>query len=124
MLPFLDFTITLKLKGFSPMFNIIINTRFSATHCWPDCPIHAVSFLRDPHRHVFHVRMKKKVHHDNRDVEFIDFKNDVEDWLQRWDKKDLNAMSCEMMAKKLAETFHCSYVRVLEDGENGAEYTT
>ncbi len=106
------------------MFAIVINTSFSAVHCWPDCPIKEVAFLKDPHRHVFHVRMKKKVHHDNREVEFIDFKHKVEEWLIcNWDKKDLNVMSCEMMAKRLADTFDCFYVRVMEDGENGSEYT-
>jgi len=50
--------------------NIIINLEFEATHCWPECPIEEVAFLRSPHRHVFHVQMKRDVAHDDRDVEF------------------------------------------------------
>lgn len=105
------------------MFAIIINTQFSATHCWPECPIEKVSFLKTPHRHVFHVRMKKKVYHDDRDVEFIHFKNNVEEWInENWDKKDLGTMSCEQMAQELSKRYDCFYVRVMEDNENGAEY--
>lgn len=105
------------------MFNIIINTRFSATHCWPSCPIESVSYLRHPHRHEFHVRAKKKITHDNRDIEFINLKNKIECYLQKFlDKKDLGSHSCEQIAKELADNFDLNYVRVMEDGENGAEY--
>ena len=106
------------------MFAIIINTTFSAIHSWPDCPIKEVSFLRNPHRHVFHVRMKKEVFHNDRDVEFINFKNKVDEFLKRaYHNIDIGSTSCEMLAKELAYGFDCFYVRVMEDNENGAEYT-
>jgi hypothetical protein len=105
------------------MFAIIINTQFSAIHCWPSCPIPSVSFLKTPHRHVFHVTMKKEVFHDDRDVEFINFKDQVDVWIKDvWDKQDIGSLSCEMMAKYLADRFDCFYVRVMEDNENGSEY--
>lgn len=33
-----------------------------------------VSFLGHPHRHVFHFRVSIEVWHDDRDIEFIQFK--------------------------------------------------
>lgn len=105
------------------MLNIILNTRFSAIHCWPECPIIEVGYLRNPHRHEFHVKMKMQVHHANRDVEFIQLKNDVNKWIrENWEASDLGSMSCEDMCKTLFLEFGVDYVSVLEDGENGAEY--
>ena len=100
---------------------IFITTTFSAVHCWPDCPFDEVVFLQSPHRHLFHVRMEKEVFHDNRDVEFIMFKNKVEDWIKtNYCYKNLGHKSCEMMARQLMEVFDCDLVEVSEDGENGA----
>jgi len=105
------------------MINIIINTKFSAIHCWPKCPIESVAYLRNPHRHEFHVQAKKEVFGDDRDIEFINLKNDVEKYIRiRWDKKDIGSTSCEQMAEQLAEAYDFNYVRIMEDGENGAEY--
>jgi 6-pyruvoyl-tetrahydropterin synthase len=105
------------------MKNIIITTRFSAIHRWPDCPIEEVSYLRNPHRHEFHVTVKAEVNHDNRHVEFIQLKNKINQFLRKnWEEKDLGRMSCEMMCTKLRQEFPIlNYVCVMEDGENGAE---
>ena len=40
-----------------------------ATGDWDD-----VSFLGYPHRHIFHFRVSIEVFHDDRDIEFIQFK--------------------------------------------------
>src|SRR5210317_2207472 len=45
-----------------------------ATGDWDD-----VSFLGYPHRHIFHFKVWLEVFHDDRDVEFIQFKR----WLER-----------------------------------------
>lgn len=67
--------------------------------------------------------MKKKVYHDDRDVEFIDFKNKVDKFLnETYHNKNIGSTSCEMLAKWLADKFDCFYVRIMEDNENGAEY--
>lgn len=101
---------------------IIITFQFSAIHAWPGCDVPSVPYLKYPHRHVFHVEMKKKVTHTDRDVEFIDFKEQVLRWVgSNWEGKDLGSMSCEEMAGFLKDLFLCSYVKVMEDGENGAE---
>ena len=45
-----------------------------ATGDWDD-----VSFLGIPHRHIFHFRVRIEVFHNDRDIEFIQFKR----WLER-----------------------------------------
>ena len=101
---------------------IIIKTQFSATHCWPECPIEDVAYLKNPHRHVFHVKLKIAVFHSDRDVEFINAKNQLNQTLQEnWENTDLGSLSCEMIAEHLMKFFpNTVYVEVLEDGENGA----
>ncbi len=103
--------------------NVIIKTEFEAVHCWPDCPLEAVSFLRNKHRHIFKVTCKAGVTHTNRDIEFIMLKRAVEQYLRStYDKKDIGGMSCEMICKDLLDAFPVlNYVCVEEDGENGAE---
>jgi hypothetical protein len=109
--------------------NVIITLAIEGMHNWPEARnvFPEVGFLSDMHRHVFHFTLKKRVRHDNRDVEFIMFKRDVEQYLRvkywRADYRCLmfGPMSCEMIAKELLEYFECEYVAVWEDNENGAE---
>lgn len=102
--------------------NVILNTRFSATHQWSRCPYPEVAYLKMEHRHEFHVQMKFKVRHDDRDIEFIRMKEIVNRFIvNNWEAKFLGNMSCEMIAKRLMKEFDACYVRVMEDGENGAE---
>jgi len=84
-----------------------------------------VSFLGVAHRHIFHFRVGIEVFHDDRDIEFIQFKR----WLEKLynDKTlELNHRSCEMIAQELAEVIHNQYpgrameITVSEDNENGA----
>ena len=88
-----------------------------------------VSFLGYPHRHIFHFRVCIEVFHDDRDIEFIQFKR----WLERLYSNDksggvlvLDYKSCEMICDELAEKINDKYpnrkleITVSEDGENGA----
>jgi len=101
---------------------IIVKTQFTAIHHWPECPHDEVYYLQDPHRHIFHVTMKWKVDHDDRDKEFIMMKNKVDEFLRsHWHNKFVGKLSCEMMARRLVELFDADYVSVFEDNENGAE---
>lgn len=92
-----------------------------ATGDWDD-----VSFLGYPHRHIFHFRVWLEVFHNDRDVEFIQFKR----WMERLYAQDtlqLDYKSCEMMADELAEHVQAMYpnrwlkISVSEDDENGCE---
>jgi hypothetical protein len=106
--------------------NIIVNLQVEGIHHWPECPIEEVSFLKFPHRHIFHIECKKAVTHLDRDVEIIELKREITLWLKKMygnekSVHDFNSMSCEMIAVRLIETFQLNYCKVLEDNENGAE---
>ena len=83
-----------------------------------------VSFLANPHRHIFHFRVSIDVFHNDRDIEFIQFKR----WLENLYKDSiltLDYKSCEMIADdiyiKIAERYpnRAVSIEVSEDGENG-----
>ena len=109
--------------------NVIVKLQVEGLHNWPDAAkvFPEVSFLSDLHRHMFHITCKKKVNHDDRDVEFIMFKRDVEEYLNQeyWDSETrcllFGSKSCEMIARELYEKFELMYCSVFEDNENGAE---
>jgi hypothetical protein len=84
-----------------------------------------VSFLGYPHRHIFHFRVWIDVLHNDRDIEFIQFKRWLEN-LYREGTLQLDFKSCEMMADDLYLQIASRYpdrsiwIEVSEDGENGA----
>jgi len=84
-----------------------------------------VSFLVYPHRHIFHFKVGITVTHNDRDIEFIQFKR----WLEKlYAEKtlELDYKSCEMMSDDLYEQIIAKHpgrevhIDVSEDGENGA----
>jgi len=103
-------------------------------HCYPAAATdpalatgdeYDVSFLGTPHRHIFHFRVWIDVVHNDRDIEFIQFKR----WLENLYKEGtlrLDYRSCEMMADDLYQQIAARYpdravwIEVSEDGENGA----
>lgn len=83
-----------------------------------------VSFLANAHRHIFHFRIWIDVFHNDRDIEFIQFKR----WIESLYSKDilqLDFKSCEMIADDLYIQVAGRYpgravwIEVAEDGENG-----
>ena len=91
-----------------------------ATGAWDD-----VSFLGYPHRHIFHFKVWIEVRHDDRDIEFIQFKR----WLERLyadSTLTLDFKSCEMIGRDLHAQISAEYpgrevwIDIAEDGENGA----
>ena len=86
-----------------------------------------VQFLGYPHRHMFHFRVWIDVFHNDRDLEFIQFKR----WCESLYSSDnsvlsLDHKSCEMIADDLYIQIASRYpgrvvhIEVAEDGENGA----
>jgi hypothetical protein len=86
-----------------------------------------VSFLGYPHRHIFHFRVWLSVTHNDRDVEFIQFKR----WLEGLYSStqgvlSLDYKSCEMMSDDLYAQISQRYpdreiwIEISEDGENGS----
>ena len=108
----------------SMKFQIVVTLQHEAVHNWPGVVDHpelrTVSYLAYPHRHVFHIKCKKLVTHEDRDVEIINFKHDIEEYLASKITASMGSMSCEMLAIYLIKQFDLSYCEVLEDGENGA----
>ena len=83
-----------------------------------------LSFLGYPHRHIFHFKVSIEVFHDDRDIEFIQFKR----WLENLYKDAILALdfkSCEMIAEDLYSQIAARYpgravwIDVSEDEENG-----
>ena len=111
---------------------IWVTFRKEGIHCYPAAatdPLLAtgdeydVSFLASPHRHIFHFRVAIAVYHNDRDIEFIQFKR----WLQNLYQGQLllDHKSCEMIADELYTKIAERYpnrdvsIEVSEDGENG-----
>jgi hypothetical protein len=110
-------------------------------HCYPAAATdpslatgdhYDVSFLANPHRHIFHFRVWIDVFTDDRDVEFIQFKR----WLEGLYSGpqgvlQLDYKSCEMIADDLYLQISAKYpgrdiwIEVSEDNENGCfiQYT-
>jgi len=109
-------------------------------HCYPAAATdpqlatgdkYDVSFLANPHRHIFHFQVWIDVFHNDRDIEFIQFKR----WLENLYTGtgpyaegrvlELDYKSCEMIADDLYIQIADRYpgrnvvIEVSEDGENG-----
>ena len=97
---------------------IWVTFRKEGIHKYPDAP-EGVTFLKFPHRHIFHFKVKLEVFHDDREVEFILFKRELEA-LYDDETLQLNNMSCEMIAKELLNKYKLERCSVFEDNENGA----
>ena len=113
---------------------IWVTFRKEGVHCYPAAATdpnlatgdeYDVSFLANKHRHIFHFRVWISVTHNDRDIEFIQFKR----WLENLYKDNilnLNFMSCEMMSDELYSAISEKYpsrevwIEVSEDGENGS----
>ena len=115
---------------------IWVTFRKEGIHCYPAAATdpalatgdeYDVSFLAHPHRHIFHFRVWIDVFHNDRDVEFIQFKR----WLEQLYSSTQNILSldhksCEMMSDELYDIISEKYpnrevwIEVSEDGENGS----
>ena len=100
---------------------ITVKFRQAGVHFWPDAP--EGSYLRYPHRHEFHFTVWLEVFHEDREVEFIALKEELQEITGQFLK---NAGSCEMVAVKVLDYLKLAYPGrgrrcwVEEDGENGA----
>ena len=119
---------------------IWVTFRKEGIHCYPAAATdpqlntageYDVSFLANPHRHMFHFRVWIDVFHNDRDIEFIQFKR----WLENLysgtgpynnsSVLELDWKSCEMIADDLYIQIAGRYpdravwIEVAEDGENG-----
>jgi len=104
--------------------NIFVQFTKEGIHRYPDAPA-GVEFLQHPHRHIFHFRVTVSVTHNDRDIEFILFKRELEG-LYSGGTMEVDYKSCEMLCEELISYIADKYpnrmisVEVSEDGENGA----
>ena len=112
---------------------IFVTFQKEGIHCYPAAAtdpalktgdMYDVSFLGTPHRHIFHFRVGIQVFHNDRDIEFIQFKR----WLEHLYAQgtlELDYKSCEMLSDDLYHQIATRYperditIDVSEDGENG-----
>ena len=121
-----------RIKAEAPR-QIWVTFQKEGIHCYPAAATdpalatgdeYDVSFLGVPHRHIFHFCVWIDVFHNDRDIEFIQFKR----WLENLYKDAILALdykSCEMIADDLYLQIAARYpnrnvtIEVSEDGENG-----
>lgn len=109
--------------------SIWVTAAVDMIHHYPLAPA-PVDFLMHPHRHLFKFKVWIEVKHDDREIEFLMFKQLVEGCLsvikQRYNKSSL---SCEMISDELYRLITKTYddrtisIEVSEDGENGSYKT-
>lgn len=98
---------------------ITIKTSFVGFHRWKDAP-NICSFLRNWHRHIFYVKMIAEVSHNEREIEFITLKKDLDEYIHLNFDYEYFEYSCETLAEKILLAFNAHTVCVSEDDENGA----
>lgn len=105
---------------------IYVTFQKEGIHKYPGAEnIKGVEFLAFPHRHIFYFKVSIEVFHNDRDIEFILFKRELEN-LYSNGTLELDYKSCEMMADDLYSYISKTYpgrdviIDVSEDGENGA----
>ena len=92
-------------------------------HQWSNCNLSNVEYLKYLHRHTFQIKCRREVNHNDRDVEFIDFKHKIKKYINDnwydWDYECCNfkGMSCEHIAENLLINFDLCRCSVSEDGE-------
>ena len=104
---------------------VYVTTTFEFIHRYKDAP-EEVSYLRNLHRHLAHIKVQIEVFHDDREIEFIILKHKLNKFLEGCNT-DENC-SCEMIADMLLSFMQLVYgtkrdmtITVSEDGENGVE---
>jgi len=103
---------------------LVVVTNFEAYHFWKKAP-KEVKFLRNPHRHIFGVRLFIEVSEKDRELEFFMVQRVLKKFCDRNYKGKTFSKSCEMIASEIKKYINrkykkCCSVAVYEDKENGA----
>lgn len=114
------------------MSTATIHVRFTQAgfHNWPGAPDRR-EYLRQNHRHLFHVEVRTNVSHDDREIEFHDLADQARAIFVGLQDKGggLGGRSCEMMARSLGLALSKAHARpftvsVWEDNEFGSTVVT
>ena len=108
---------------------IAVTNFFEGIHRYKDAP-QQVDFLRNYHRHIFNIKTKIEVFHDDRELEFIMVKRNINNFINSCLNDEgyffMENLSCEQFADKLYEYLIKEYgqrkitIEVSEDDENCA----
>jgi hypothetical protein len=105
-------------------YEIVMRGTFEGWHHWPKAPKWC-GYLKNIHRHIFHVTAWKKVTHTDREVEFNQYKREMMTEFVNKHRLDKNTWhwSCEDWGRWAVLKFKLRACEVSEDGENGALVT-
>ncbi len=101
---------------------IWIKHSFEGFHKYINAP-DEVQYLKNKHRHIFHLKVWIEVFHNDREIEFHMFKTFIKKSIK---DDDFDFMSCEMISNQLYEKINETYpgrklqIEVSEDNENGS----
>lgn len=104
---------------------IITYNTIQGFHRWPDAKGN-VEYLASSHRHIFSIRCKASVSHNEREIEINTEQDEIEKALHETFGTPciFGSMSCESIAEWLLGQFpELNSVEVLEDGYGGATLT-
>lgn len=106
---------------------IIVRGDYEFSHLYADAP-EEVAYLRNLHRHMFNYEVELEVYHDDRELEFIMVKHNIEEFIAHRFENWSILTSCEQMAISIGQWLQIKYgfereltVSVFEDNENGAK---
>lgn len=109
------------MKIFVETYNLI-----EGMHHWSEAK-GEVEYLSNPHRHLFEIRCRFEVSHNDREIEINTAQNDIERYLkERFSRGGgiclFGGRSCEDIAEEIMTHFgeQCVQCTVLEDGYGGA----
>lgn len=101
---------------------VITHNRIEGLHYWKNAPP-IVEYLKNEHRHVFHIRCEFAVKNSDREIEIFIQENKIRNYIkEKYGEPALfGQMSCEMIAEEIMQYFpKCKACEVLEDGFGGA----
>ena len=113
---------------YTTLTSVFVTADFVGFHRWPTAPDRR-AYLRELHRHLFKVHLEISVSHDNREIEYHDLKEGLENWILSLTapRHDFMVWSCERMATNFLDWARQEYpdreyyqAEVSEDGENGS----
>lgn len=105
---------------------IEVKFQFEGFHRWKDAP-EEVAFLKQMHRHIFHVSCYISVTHDDRELEYFMVLKKIKTLILPFMELSEEVSSCEQKAAFICSGLINEYgvdrdyeVQVHEDGENGS----
>jgi len=104
---------------------VYVTLEHEFVHRYVDAP-DEVAYLRNYHRHIAHIKVQVEVFCEDREIEFIMLKHELQEYLSMFEKQ--MDSSCETLASILLNYMKRCYgenrdmmIIVNEDNENGCE---